>query len=480
MRVQSFLKRPQILNVGTKGVRGLTVRPVVMLPVFEVAWTEPEAKSDPVPLRPGEEVTAKVTLENIPADANFTRIGAALEPQSTAQSKEDPKTLVEQQSTVSEDGGQARTYNVIVNAPTSPSNLTVRLGDGEVFWTFPNALTEGRHDLPDLAQEVNAFLDRVQEETGEISLPLELPFRIQSSSTGEAAVVINSISYSRLKTQSWENELDNTTRVDRNLELDFATVREIPLDPLASTADQPIVLRNIALDLGGALGPERLLGTVERHDGREFATISSDFSLAQAFVLSGPIQCAGVSGLMVNEAVAEVYIEIQCDDVGKSFSAPPQAQVNLLLSPPEPGAGLNWSLARFDTPVGLQADVTYWLIIKGVRGRVRLALQEQVDTYLTDTLVNRGGQSWKSYGRPSCTVLPLLRLIYLPEIDNQTAAIRLSVKGTDVQQSIDPGLDVQSMSLPVTGDRTQAELVIESHARGMLSIANVVQTYLPQ
>lgn len=475
MRVKSVVKEPQFLNVSTKGVRGLTAYPLMVRPVYEFAWPEPEAKTE-VLLRSGEEVKANLTLENIPADATFTRISAALVPQST----DGQKTIIEQQSTVTEDGGQARTYRVTVNAPTSPSNLTIRLGEGEVFWTFTNALTAGRYLLPDLAQEVNAYLDRVQEETGKISLPLVLPFRIQSSGTGKVSVVINDIAYARLKTQSWFNDLDNTTRVDRNLELDFATVQEIPLEPLASTPDQPIVLREITLDVGGVFGPERLLGTVEKHDEREFATLSSDFSLAQAFVLTRPIHCAGFSGLFTNDTEAEVYVEIQNDDVSASFSAPPQAQANLILSPPEPGDGPKWSLTRFDTPVDLQAGVSYWLIIKGVRGRVRLALQAQMDTYLTETLMNRGGQSWKTYRRPAREALPLLRLAYLPEIDNQTPAIWLCVKGTDVQQAIDPGSDVQSVSLPVPRGRTQARLVIESHAQGTLSIANVVQEYVPQ
>jgi hypothetical protein len=473
--VANLIKSPQLLNVQVKASRGLTATVAVLEPIRAV-WLAPTAESALVSLRPGEEVMAIIELAGIPADANMTQLTAGL-----VAAKEDADAgHVEQKSTVERAGDQPVSLTVQVQAPTSPTNLAVRLEGGEIFWTFANTLTPERsYNFPDLAEEVNKYLDRLQKEAGEVQLPLKLPFLIKSDSAGKVRIAVYpQILYSRLKTQGWTNELDGTTRVDRNLTLDFATMQDLPLDPLAASA---IVLHEIRLDIGGAFGPERLLGRAERHDQREFATISSDYALAQGFVLSMPIQCAGVSGLFTTAAEAEIYVEIQHDNHGFPAADGPLAQSNLSLAAPEPGANLAWTFAPFAAPADLQAGIPYWLIIKGVRGKVRLALQAQEEMYLTNLLVNRGGQLWKPLGPATQQSLPLLRLVYLPEIDNQTAAITLRVQGTSLQQALDPTPEARNVTLTVSGQSSgPAILVVESQAQGVLSVANIIQEYIPR
>ena len=471
-------RTPQLMNVGIKAIRGLTSAEAAYSSLIVGAgiWLASEAESPYVSLRPGEEVTTLVSLENIPADANFTRITAALIPKKDgAQAKQR-----EHQSVVAEDGGQPRIYDVAVNVPTSPTNLTLRLENGDIFWNFTNTLTATQYKLPDLAEEVNAFLDRVQETKGKVDTPVELPFLIQSSSTGQVKIVISAISYSRLKTESWLNDLDGTMRVDRNIQLDFAVIQKIPLEPLIAAPGQPIILREIRMDIGGEFSSDRLLGNVVKHDGQAYATVSTDYALAQGFRLPNPVQCTGLSGLFVPESEAELYLEIQNDNNGSPVVTNPLTQATLSLSMPQPGVNNKWTFTNFETPVSLQADVPYWLIIKGIRGKVLVALQIQEDTYMTTMFVNRGGQSWKRFGPLDPMQLPLFRLVYLPEVDNQTAPITLRLKDMPIRQPIDPGPEVQSISLQIPEDKIQAELVIESQARGTLSIANVVQEYAPK
>jgi hypothetical protein len=116
--------------------------------------------------------------------------------------------------------------------------------------------------------------------------------------------------------------------------------------------------------------------------------------------------------------------------------------------------------------------------VKGIRGKTLLALQPQPDTYLADTRLNRGGQLWKPFGRGGQGTPALLRLVYLPEIDNQTAAVTLSVQGTGVRQPFDPTPQASPVVLALPAQTPLPPvLIIESQAQGTLSLANVVQEY---
>src|SRR5439155_10791964 len=100
--------------------------------------------------------------------------------------------------------------------------------------------------------------------------------------------------------------------------------------------------------------------------------------------------------------------------------------------------------------------------------------------------VNRGGQRWTCLARTPGTLAgecddslsALLGLVYLPEPDNQTAAIQILVEGSSVDEYCDPGPQAKDIALDLSGDRRQqATLVVRSHARGTLTVANIVQEY---
>jgi hypothetical protein len=418
-----------------------------------------------------------IKLPDIPGDANFTRITAAFLP---VQGKSAPAQL-SQTSKIKKNGGSEETFDVSIAVPVTPTNITLRLEGGEVFWTFNNTLSEAYYDLPDLAEQVNLYLDRLTAQGGKPQGALELAFLIEAGSAGEAKIGLYEIAYSRLKTASWLNPLDQTTRVDRNIELDFGDIHRLELERIQEMPGSPVVLREVRLDVGGEVGPERLLGQVVAHDQRAFAAISSDYSLAQEFTLPVKANCAGISGLFTpdGEAEVEVYVEIQPDLNGAPAAGQPLAQGKLVLTPDPEGAANNWSLARFNAPVALEAGKPYWCLVRGVQGRAWLALQEQEGSYLTATRFNRGGQFWKSAGAAAQAALPLLRVVYLPDIDNQAAAVVLRLQGTNVSQATDPAPAAQGYALAAPpGLEGAVTLEIESHAQGSLSIANIIQEYV--
>ena len=75
---------------------------------------------------------------------------------------------------------------------------------------------------------------------------------------------------------------------------------------------------------------------------------------------------------------------------------------------------------------------------------------------------------------------PLLGCVYLPDIDHQSAAITLKIENTDIQIPVDPSPDGHHVVLQLDGTgiiESPTFLVIESRARGSLSLANLIQKY---
>jgi hypothetical protein len=109
--------------------------------------------------------------------------------------------------------------------------------------------------------------------------------------------------------------------------------------------------------------------------------------------------------------------------------------------------------------------------------------------HLSHLAINRGGLTWKAFTRSQPSLAALLSIVYLPGLDNQTAAVEMfvvdvSAPGAEralAYSRIDLAQQATTVTLIGTNDRpvswNKAELKIHSHARGTLSIANVTQTY---
>lgn len=473
----AFLKGPQKLDVAIQSVRGLAVQARFTKPIITAAYRifqEPIVKSPVIELKPGEQVRIIVTLPpDIPIDAEFVHLQPALLPQEGS-SRADQIT---QTSIVKEEGDVIKTYSVDISAPATSTVLTARFEEGDVFWTFTNPLIENRYDMPDIAEQTNQYLDAMQQTHGDIDTPIELPFLIESNTATRVSIGLFAIEYVRVKTQSWFNELDGTERVDRNLSLDFAQVETIPVNSLVDDAGEKLM--ELHLDIGGEFGQERLLGSTQRHgDIEQMMTINDDFAIAQGIHLDTEIKCVGVCALLQIEAETEIYTEIQTDTNGMPATSSPMVQTTTQLSASLDQANINWAFIPFESPVDLRPNETYWVIFRGVQGVGRLAMQAQAGTYLTRMLINRGGQMWRPAQAKEDSVIPMLRCVYLPDIDNQAAAITLGLEGTDIQRPIDPQPQSQHILFQIAETiDSPVRLVIQSHAKGALSLANLIQKF---
>lgn len=475
------IRQPGYLNEPLKGVRGVAggLGLTMAGPRFaEIAGSVLDFAGEK--LKPGEEVAVIVPLPGLPLRADIKKLTATIEVQKDDAAE---KASLKQESVIEEAGGPQKTFKVDIAMPDVPRNLAVRLDGGEVFWSFADVAVRGTYTLPDFVEHANTYLDKLPAETEEV----RFRFLVKSDGPGEVKITLADAEYSVIQTQSWLNPLDNTVRLDRTFQLDFGSVERIPLDAFADQGGQKLVLSVVRADLGGEFGPERLFGSLATHSGKVFATVSADYSLAQSFkfgkaLSEKAIRCAGVTGLLRAESEAELYVEIQNDVGGLPSSESPLAKANLTLAPAGTPQNGPWVFVGFAAPVALDPETPYWIIAKGIRGKALLGLQPQPGEYLQHVLVSRGGRLWKSLGRASAPpAAALLRLVYLPEFDNQTAATEVGIEGVPTARRFEPGPRAQTLlfEVPQGLGTQQTVLVLKSHARGTVSVANVIQEYTP-
>ena len=289
-----------------------------------------------------------------------------------------------------------------------------------------------------------------------------MQFQVKSDVAGTVAIQINGDpKYTMLQTQSWRNALDSTFRVDRTLQVIFNQVETLVIDPVTPSSGHQAVVSTISLDVGGKFGADRLLGAVETHDGRHFATVSPNFSVAQGVtfaksILKTAIQSTGIAAYIEADDTAEFYLELQNDQAGSPANDAPLAKSNVTFVPADTGDLQPWTFAKFEQPAQLKPDTRYWIVAKGVRGSVRLGLkastgQDQSAPFSRGGLMlNRGGLIWKALTGPATSPLEaLVSPVYVPQSDNQTAAIEISVSGGRDPQQIDPQSAAKTITIPI-------------------------------
>jgi hypothetical protein len=215
---------------------------------------------------------------------------------------------------------------------------------------------------------------------------------------------------------------------------------------------------------------------------------------------------------------AEIYAELQVDSAPSPAAvempaaaampiaaAPtipaaggPLAKANQVVAPPPEAQGASserWLFVRWDAPVEIQVGVPYWVVLKGIRGRIYLGLESDAArpaaagagrAVREERLrINRGGQLWKAFQRgDDDRIRARLALVYTPGADNSVAAVRLGLEGADGTPGpaalIDPGARVTAVALDLGGVTLPgAVLVVQSNAVGALTVANLIQEYRP-
>jgi hypothetical protein len=446
-------------------------------------------------VRSGVDTELEFDAARLPRHAEITRLAARLE---LGGAPAAPSPLV-QGARIEETGQPARVFSSSIDPPPGPSSLTLAVQGGEVIWTWSGRPGPAAFDIPDFAREANGFLERAAGDAaagGDGLVTLRLTLKSDVDTRVRLSLPSGGLAYRLVQPQGWTNDLDATVHMDRNLTLGFGDLVEIPLDPIVTgSGGGTVPVEELRLEVGGEVGPERLLGEITPPATHEFATIGGGFAVAQRIGLPPGLPSASCSGVALGlalDAEVEIYLELQSDAGGSPAAGPPLASGTAVLAPPESKRAA-WHTCRWTDAATVSADAgPYWLVLKEIRGMARLGLSPADVGYLGPVLLNRGGQFWQSLHRRDAAraarAHAMARLIYLPEPDTRSAALELAAEafGADgasgqVTAKVDPTGDVQTVRLPFpAGTRARGlRLTARSHAEGTVALANLVQVYRP-
>ena len=176
---------------------------------------------------------------------------------------------------------------------------------------------------------------------------------------------------------------------------------------------------------------------------------------------------------------------------GAPGAGTPLARAELVLPAPAPEVvGAGWRYIPFERPGGMTAEQSYWIVLRGSEGETKLVLERAGAgaTFGTGAVMSRGGQRWRPVS-PGSAPAAMLRLVHLPGPETTSAALELEVRRgsfngdaaptTLVRQRIDPNGGSKSVALTLGAgvERAPLTLVVRSHARGTVNLANVTQEY---
>lgn len=429
-------------------------------------------------LMPGDEVAVSVTLPDIPRTITIKQIQGQL----TIDPWSGEPSSASQESTITDSTGARQSFTVAIKGPRQPSSLEVRLDGRDVFWSFSNPTDMvGDHDLPDFSQQANAYLDT--SDSGEATFI----FMVKSDGPGNVKIAITHIDYSVIQTQSWPVPGGSDSRLDHSISLNFAMVKNIPLDPLSAGDARMLGLSSLHLDVAGEFGPERLLPEPILHDGKEYGTVACEYWVAQPINVSKgllnndrPVRIVGVTCLLRAEADAQVYVALHEDASGMPAPAPALGEGTGTLSP-DVSRDNTPIFLRFGRPISLKLGTPYWVLLKGVQGVAQIGLGSSTGGYLGTVQVNKGGQFWKPISIREIERSAAVQLVYLPEVPNEIDPIEIQIANLITPQSIDVGSDLRTVTITLPTVRAGAGnvLIIRSRAIGKFTIANVIREYIP-
>lgn len=423
-----------------------------------------------VPVTPGKEAVLVLDRPKLSPNADVSKVTATVQ-------IAPPKELAEPVATTITVEGPAggpvenASFKLSAAAPQQAQNVEIRLDGGDVIWQHAGLATAPSYEVPDFAEQLNAYLD-VADAT---EASVELVFRIKADTPAQIGLQIldQDLVFTHIVTKVWENELDKTFRTDRNLTVTYGQTIAIPLDV---SMEGNVQIKSVELDIAGELDEGRMLGPVVSHEGRQFGSVTSDYALAQAFTIDMPLTISGATLLAAWTEEAEFYLDLQPDAQGRPATADPLAKTTVILPAHDESRG-EWVSAPFEQPAQLSPGL-YWFVARGIRGNLRVGLARQDWRELGPALVNRGGRLWRDLIGTG-DVKALFRPIYLPDFDNSTAALELAVgfNGERRPVEVTPSGARVTVTPGPESEVGKVPLIIRSNAQGSLSIANVVQRY---
>jgi hypothetical protein len=350
---------------------------------------------------------------------------------------------------------------------STPSNLSLRVGDGPPFWTHRGPLSKAL-GTPDFAEALNEYLagDALPKGEPEHSVPLT----IRSDTLGEVEISLATLDHffvvDRFVGDATEKTLTFACQGPWTQIAEF----ELPAEAEVQSA---------TVHLAGLFADDRFVdgyGPMDTAD-EEFATmVSPDHWAAQEIVPAESVTLSGVDLYLtrISERV-ELIVEIQ-SDVKQAPSGVASATVQLSLQPDNDGP--RWHCLDLPSPAELEADKRYWLVLKAEEGQVNWQAQSGKTPLRTLSYSQDEGTSWTGHDLAlwgqSVKIAGRFRLRHLPA--TYSPPIGMSIELTDIDLS---GL-TSSEEMVFNADFTEhltipgkVPLGITAHTMGQLTLSSL-------
>jgi hypothetical protein len=350
---------------------------------------------------------------------------------------------------------------------STPSNLSLRVGDGPPFWMHRGPLSKAL-GTPDFAEALNEYLasDELPAGQQEHSVPLT----IRSDTVGEVQASLAA--------------LDHFFVVNRFT--DGAAEKDLTFDcqgPWAQTAEFKLPaeaeVQSATIHLAGSFADDRFVEGYGPTDaiGEEFATmISPDHWAAQEIVHAENTALTGVDLLLAQISDnAELTVEVQsCVKQAPSGVALAAVQLSLQLDKDDP----RWHCLDLPSPAELEADKRHWLVLKAEEGQVNWQAQSGKTALRTLSYSQDEGTSWTGHDLAlwgqSVKIAGRFRLRHLPAV--YLSPIEMSIGSGDIDLSGLASSQEMAFSVDFTKNLTvsgKVPLSITAHTMGQLTLSSL-------
>jgi hypothetical protein len=367
-----------------------------------------------------------------------------------------------------------------------PLNLTLSLGDESPFWSYPGELT-GVVTVYDFSEKLNGYLESCRSQKD--SVKCEIPLKFHSDSPGGLKIEEEDIDLNLIwknPNLNWENPSRISDSGGKTPVISFDGSREKVLFEIESSTKSIESIKLISLNFNckGNFSNEFIDDNWSNVENNMGVILSTGMNIGLRLNPSQNLHSIGVDlYLSKRDKDIKFVAEMTEDKNGKPGEENILSSKNVELSSEQDG----WICVKFDEPVPLDKEKTYWLVLKAGIGEVEWFCSEDRELKRKpDGFIFRKEPTgvWKSYSlNNQIPLIGYFRLKYLPDSENDyPISLEIKTQSGDLMQSKDlkptaepefVNINFEEISLKVQGSMARLDLEIASRASGKLELSDI-------
>ncbi|HEX8651041.1 MAG TPA: hypothetical protein VF708_09365 [Pyrinomonadaceae bacterium] len=284
-----------------------------------------------------------------------------------------------------------------VTVRSTPTNVSLRLGELPVFWTYAGEMTRPE-TVPDFALVINAALATAQSENGFYILPLvlhsdtiaRLNVELEMEFSSEQSVLPEGLTEIVLPF-----DLSGTTPSEQQLQIDIPPNKRLSVEGTAARVTGVFDETRLVPETDTpAPAPDEVELSLE---------VSPEISQAQPVKLTNEVLATDIDLFVMLTTTVRLQLDLRDDLDGKP------AQASLLPVPVEvevtgpAGTGedtkdvkAQWVSIKLPSVFKFKAGATYWLVLQSLEGEVGWRTRSAPGAELSVQRTNDGGLSWRA------------------------------------------------------------------------------------